>query len=141
MKVFIKGCFQKIAFQLIHELVDQGFEVFGFDEVDSDDEKFDRYAMVGRNSAFHLENSIEDSSQYEYTYDFTIEDGLCTFKDGEQTVLKIYIDCFDAHEERDQITSEHISKWLASLQQYTSLPDQIHLNGEEVNGVHIIKIE
>ncbi|WP_054754836.1 hypothetical protein [Piscibacillus salipiscarius] len=130
MKVFINGCFHKIAYLLIQKLVDQDFEVYGYDDVE-DEEKMDRYAMIGRHASFHLK---EKEKQYDFNniYDFTTENELCTYQENSiQT--KIYLD------QREDLLPEEVADWLASLQHFSTLPKAIYINGEEDESIHFIK--
>ncbi|MGP4073484.1 hypothetical protein ACTWQB_13115 [Piscibacillus sp. B03] len=134
MNVLIKGCFEKVAYHLIYELVDQEFEVYGIDDLE-DDDKFEKYAMVGRHASFHLEEEESERNQFDFEYDFTNERALCTFFDRQKNVLTIYID----NQRDEQLTDVKVASWLATLPTYTFLPKKVCLNGENEDGIHFVK--
>ncbi|TFB22026.1 hypothetical protein E3U55_06920 [Filobacillus milosensis] len=137
MKIFIKGCFQPLPYELVKHLINQDIEVFGQDHYEEDDEKFERFAKIGRHASFHLYDSKEPLRADCY-YDFTIDNLLCEFYKLEDQIIKVHDSDYNRKQNGEQLIDEKII-FLASLKDYSQFPDHIKLNGEGECSIHLIK--
>ncbi|GEL76892.1 hypothetical protein TMU01_11270 [Tenuibacillus multivorans] len=145
MKILVNGCFHRIAFDLIEHYLNEGNEIFGFDEVEEDDDKFNLYALIGRNALFHLNK--QEKTHYDCAYDFTSKQLLCQFskKNSQKVPIQLedtFISGLHPAEEREEqayeVHIQDIVHFLVNLNHCSLVPDYIRVNGKDEQSVHII---
>lgn len=85
MNVVVVNCFDWVAFHLVEKFINEGYHVLGVDSLQNERREF-LYDMVGRNSSFHLYDSIQELKNKK-------TEGLYAFVPNQREVDRIYEEC------------------------------------------------
>lgn len=148
MKIKVNNCFHDISYYLVQYFLSEGFEVYGYDELDQTQKEF-YYSMVGRNALFHFSDVTDNHvDEIDVTYTFN-DDSTCliTSQKGKDNNVKIDYSQVSFKERASKVQQENTEnqiemiqfvKWLVQLNEYTLVPKNIVVFSQNREGIYII---